>query len=118
MLARHYLQELAAENGKTITGITPEAMDALTAYSWPGNVRELRNVIERMVVLSNGEKLTVRDLPAALRGPARAATPRSGSALRDAERQMIIDALRRHKNNRTRAAGIGHSPAHVAPEIE
>ncbi len=104
LLARHYLQELAAENGKTITGITPEAMDALTAYSWPGNVRELRNVIERMVVLSNGEKLTVRDLPAALRGPARAATPRSGSALRDAERQMIIDALRRHKNNRTRAA--------------
>lgn len=104
LLARHYLQELAAENGKTITGITPEAMDALTAYSWPGNVRELRNVIERMVVLSNGEKLTVRDLPAALRGPARAAAPRSGSALRDAERQMIIDALRRHKNNRTRAA--------------
>ena len=104
LLARHYLQELAAENGKTITGITPEAMDALTAYSWPGNVRELRNVIERMVVLSNGEKLTVRDLPAALRGPARAATPRSGSALRDAERQMSIDGLRRHKNNRTRAA--------------
>lgn len=111
LLARHYLQELAAENDKKINGITPETMDALTAYSWPGNVRELRNIMERMVVLSNGEKLSVRDLPTPLRQPARMALPRPGSALRDTERQMIIAALHRHQENRTLAAKeLGISP--------
>ena len=92
-------------------------MDALVAYSWPGNVRELRNVIERMVVLGTGAKLTVRDLPAALRaaGAGKAASSRAGRVLRDAERQLIEDALRRHKDNRTAAArdlGISRRTLH------
>ena len=100
-----------------MAGITPEAMDALAAYSWPGNVRELRNVIERMVVLSAGGKLTVRDLPASLRDAAGRAGPpsRAGRALRDAERQLIEEALRRHKGHRTRAAldlGISRRTLH------
>ena len=117
LLAQHYLKTLAAENGKQEVAITPEAMDALVAYSWPGNVRELRNVIERMVVLGTGAKLTVRDLPAALRaaGAGKAASSRAGRVLRDAERQLIEDALRRHKDNRTAAArdlGISRRTLH------
>ena len=116
LLAQHYLKTLAAENGKTLKGITPEAMDALTAYAWPGNVRELRNVIERMVVLGHGDRLGVRDLPAHLRaaGPGGAGA-RPGTALRDAERQLIEEALRRHKGHRTRAArdlGISRRTLH------
>ena len=118
LLAQHYLKALAAENGKKTRSITPEAMDALAAYSWPGNVRELRNVIERMVVLGTGERLDVRDLPAAVRessaGPA-AGTAQAGRVLRDAERQLIEDALRRHKGNRTKAAqelGISRRTLH------
>ena len=118
LLAQHYLKALAAENGKKTRSITPEAMDALAAYSWPGNVRELRNVIERMVVLGTGERLDVRDLPAAVReagaGPA-AGSAQAGRVLRDAERQLIEDALRRHKGNRTKAAqelGISRRTLH------
>ena len=117
LLAQHYLKALAAENGKALKGLTPEAMDALTAYAWPGNVRELRNVIERMVVLSHGDRLGVRDLPANLRAAAGhgGAGARPGTALRDAERQLIEEALRRHKGHRTRAArdlGISRRTLH------
>ena len=117
LLARHYLKALAAENGKKGITLTPEAMDALVAYPWPGNVRELRNVIERMVVLCAGDQLTVRDLPAALRGmPGRAGpASRAGRVLRDAERQLIEEALRRHKDNKTQAAldlGISRRTLH------
>ncbi len=116
-LVQHYLKTLSEENGKKVAGITAEAMDALAAYSWPGNVRELRNVIERMVVLGSGDRLTVRDLPAALRAGDGAAggTSRAGRALRDAERQLIEEALRRHKGHRTKAAqdlGISRRTLH------
>ena len=118
LLAQHYLKSIAAENGKPVPAIAPEAMDLLAAYRWPGNVRELRNVIERMVVLGTGGKLTVRDLPAAVRGAGGGETAlasRAGRVLRDAERQLIEEALRRHKDNRTKAAqdlGISRRTLH------
>ena len=117
LLAQHYLKSLAAENGKPGLALAPEALDALAAYPWPGNVRELRNVIERMVVLGSGEKLTVRDLPPSFRlaaGRAESAA-RPGSALRDAERQLIEEALRKNKGSRTKAAqdlGISRRTLH------
>jgi len=116
LLAQHYLKSLAAENGKPGLSLAPEALDALAAYPWPGNVRELRNVIERMVVLGAGPVLTARDLPPTVRAAAAApATTRAGRVLRDAERQLILEALRRHKDNRTKAAqdlGISRRTLH------
>ena len=118
LLAQHYLKTLAEENGKKPMAISPEAMDVLQAYPWPGNVRELRNVIERMVVLGSGSRLTAADLPAAVRDGGAgglALASRSGRVLRDAERQLISDALRRHQNNRTKAAqdlGISRRTLH------
>ena len=53
-LANYFLERYAKESGKTITGITPEAMKRLMDYHWPGNVRELQNIIERGVTLSAG----------------------------------------------------------------
>ena len=114
LLAQHYLKTLAAENGKKTQSLSPEAMDVLAAYPWPGNVRELRNVIERMVVLGTGSRLEVRDLPAAVRD-AGAGGARTGRGLRDAERQLIEEALRRHQDNRTKAAqdlGISRRTLH------
>jgi DNA-binding NtrC family response regulator len=118
LLTQHYLKTLAAENGKSVPTLTAEAMDALTAYSWPGNVRELRNVIERMVVLNSTGKLNLDDVPATVRQGAhdsgRDAT-RAGRVLRDAERQLIEDALRQHRGNRTKAAqhlGISRRTLH------
>ncbi len=66
LLAGHFLAKYAAENGKTITGLSNDALARLTGYGWPGNVRELENVIERAVVLCQGNVLAAADLPATL----------------------------------------------------
>lgn len=62
VLARFLLDELEGEMGGRRLEVTPEAERALVAYSWPGNIRELRNVLERAVLLGDGEALTPRDL--------------------------------------------------------
>ncbi len=125
LLADRFLKEFAAENGKPPPTLTPEAMDALTAYAWPGNVRELRNAIERMVVLARGDRLTVRDLPPAIREsarngavgarPAGAAGSSAGFSLEETERRTIERALAAADGNRVRAAkalGISRRTLH------
>ena len=103
-------------------GITPDALNLLTAYSWPGNVRELRNTIEKMVVLGRGEKITARDIPAVVREIGRERLPGlrvasqpDGGSLADTEREKILAVLRKQKGNRTRAAielGISRRTLH------
>ncbi len=62
-LVDRFIREFAARNGGLVRGITPDALRVLEAYSWPGNVRQLRNAVEKMVVLSSGDKLGVDDVP-------------------------------------------------------
>jgi two-component system, NtrC family, response regulator AtoC len=118
LLVRHFLTDLARQNAKPLEGITPDAMDVLASYAWPGNVREIRNVVERMVVLARGNKLTVRDIPAAVKDAAHHnALPSAVNdlSLRDAEKQLIIGALKAHNGNRTQAAvqlGISRRTLH------
>jgi len=64
LLAERFLKEQCREMGKQITGFTDEALAALRRYRYPGNVRELANIIERAVVLSRRQTLTIEDLPA------------------------------------------------------
>ncbi len=112
LLAQHFLREFATENEKSIQGISADALEALAAYSWPGNVRELRTAIEHAVVLCRGTNLTVRDLPASVRaGVAGTAVTNAGALLeqrgltvREAERQLILRALKDSGGNRTLAA--------------
>jgi two-component system, NtrC family, nitrogen regulation response regulator NtrX len=66
LLARHFITQSCEENGLARREISPAALATLTQHSWPGNVRELRNVIERMVVLSEGD-LDLDDVPPELR---------------------------------------------------
>ena len=113
LLARTFLAELSRENDKPVKGFTPEAFDLLMRYHWPGNVRELRTTVEHAVVLCRGEKVTVRDLPAALRegaakGPEekdmKRVLARSDLTAKEAEREMILRALKATGGNRTDAA--------------
>jgi len=62
-LANSFLARFAAEEGKRVRSITPEAMALLTRYDWPGNVRQLENAIFRAVVLADGPELTVAEFP-------------------------------------------------------
>jgi DNA-binding NtrC family response regulator len=66
-LVTHFLNKFVAANRSPITGVSPEAMKALVAYSWPGNVRELENLIERMVVAVPHETIDLPDLPSEVR---------------------------------------------------
>ncbi len=118
LLVKSFLDEFSRENGKQVRELTPEALNMLLAYDWPGNVRELRNAVEQMVVLARGERLTVRDVPAGIRGVAdltKINVVHAGMTVEDAERQLIVQALKETDGNRTRAAqriGISRRTLH------
>jgi two-component system, NtrC family, response regulator AtoC len=67
MLITQFLSQFAALNRRQLLAVSPEAMNALTAYSWPGNVRELENAMERLVVTSQGSTIECEHLPAEIR---------------------------------------------------
>src|SRR5207342_3405760 len=64
-LLRHFLARFAAEENRTITGISGEAMTHLSQLDWPGNIRQLENTVYRAVVLSEGDQLGLHDFPPA-----------------------------------------------------
>jgi two-component system, NtrC family, nitrogen regulation response regulator NtrX len=66
LLARHFIAELSAEYGKRAKELAREVLDLLVAQPWPGNVRELRNIIERLVIMTPGDRIEARHLPASL----------------------------------------------------
>src|SRR5438034_5929379 len=72
MLAEHYMNSFRSRLRKSIDGIDPEALAAFRNYEWPGNVRELRNVIERAMILEDGDKITPKYLPRGLVADSRA----------------------------------------------
>ncbi len=118
LLVNTFLEQCSRENNKPVREITQEALNMLMAYDWPGNVRELRNTIEQMVVLARAERLTLRDVPAAIRGAAdltKISVVRMGMTVEEAERQLIVQALKEMDGNRTRAAqkiGISRRTLH------
>jgi len=114
LLAQSFLKEFAQENNKPVHDFTGDAMEALLNYAWPGNVRELRTAVEHAVVLCRGDKISARDLPPAVRGAGAAAAdpqarlvsglPRNELTVKEAEKQLIIRALKETQGNRTLAA--------------
>jgi two-component system, NtrC family, response regulator AtoC len=110
LLAKGFLNEFARENNKNVNDFTSDAFEALKTYPWPGNVRELRTAVESAVVLARGERISLRDLPASIRaGEAGEGQPGRTPAQADltvaeAEKRLIIRALRECDGNRTQAA--------------
>ena len=131
-LVARFLKEFAAKNGSPVAGIEPAALKALETYPWPGNVRQLRNAVEKMVVLASGPTLTEADLPEEI--AAGGSDERDGTAapvpdaphashvaassahtLAETEREQILAALDRCRNNKSRAAealGISRRTLH------
>ena len=109
LLAQNFLREFSKEMGKDVKDFTADALETLINYGWPGNVRELRSALERAVVLCHGDRITVRDLPGTLRAGGAAASSQPLLAQNDltveeAEKQLIIRALKEAGGNRTAAA--------------
>ena len=127
LLVEHFLKKFNERLKKQVTGVEPEALEILSAYTWPGNIRELENVMERSVLFCDAQKLRVEDLPGELRGfssgsvappPADLSTsgmplsPEGGLkehvkvAMSRLERDLVSRALKQTSGNVTHAARL------------
>jgi DNA-binding NtrC family response regulator len=112
LLAQRFLREFTEENAKHLDGFSTEAMDLLMRYTWPGNIRELRTAVEHAVVLCRSDTVQARDLPGSVRQNKGLAAERETRQLlaqdnltvEEAEKQLIIRALKDAGGNRTLAA--------------
>jgi two-component system nitrogen regulation response regulator NtrX len=117
LLVRHFMQVLSAEHGRKAREVVPDALEALARLPWPGNVRELRNILERLVIMTPGERIELQHLPATLAAslPARAPAADESSpaasgdgtllAAREAfERRYILERYRECGGNMSRTA--------------
>src|SRR4029077_10450348 len=108
LLAEYFLKTFSKAHHKPALGLTIGFFNALAAHSWPGNVRELQNVVERSLVLANGnEHLGIRDLPPDLKGlkiPDELPGGTFHAAVRSFKRELVRSALRVHSGNKLKAA--------------
>ncbi|MDH5767954.1 MAG: AAA family ATPase, partial [Nitrospirota bacterium] len=107
---KYFINKYCLEIKTSLKTISKEALDMLMSYHWKGNVRELENTIERAIILCDGEMITQEHIILSQR-----ATPMEGTlgdtakeALRIAETQRIVNALRDTKGNKSRAAEVLH----------
>jgi len=108
LLAEYFLRMFAKAHNKHARSLTPGFMSALARHSWPGNVRELQNVVERSLVLANGNQhLGVEDLPSELKGltvPEEAPSASFHEAVKSFKRELVRSALHMHAGNKLKAA--------------
>jgi len=105
LLIGHFAGRFADEAGRAAPSFTDRALGSLRAYHWPGNVRELQNVVQRLVVMSEGDTIDVADLPELMRFTSLRGTGLNRT-LAEVEREHIQHVLESVDGNKTRAAGI------------
>lgn len=111
LLLKHFLMRAAAENGRPLPEVAPDALERLLQYSWPGNVRELQNAVQRALLFCRNHRIGSADLPAKIRGVERADAPAKETyarqpTLEELERDYIHSVLSSVGGNRREAAGI------------
>ncbi len=116
LLADHFLRKFNREMKRSYRGITPEALNDLMAYHWPGNVRELRNVIERAMILCDGNMISPEGLPAAMISGIVPVSPTSTQNLREALHafenvfiRKVLNECNWNKEEAARRMGINSS---------
>jgi transcriptional regulator with GAF, ATPase, and Fis domain len=118
LLVHHFMENISKSRKKKLKGISKDIIKAFTEYDWPGNVRELENIIERMIILSEGDELTIQDLPDKIiekhhhddEDVVEPTIPEEGFSLNNAineyERLLIVRALEKADWIKNRAAKI------------
>jgi DNA-binding NtrC family response regulator len=121
LLTDHYTSAFGKRLKKQVHGIAPEVAAAFRRYHWPGNVRELRNVIERALILEDGDVITMKYIPRAVDEGSKMLTsdnhpgggisaqfrlPSSGVALEEVELSLVRQAIERSGGNQTKAAEL------------
>jgi len=105
LLARHFAEKYARELGRPVARFSDAVLESFLAYPWPGNVRELENIVQRLVIMTEGETIDVPSLPAPMRfsGPRPAGLHRT---LAEVEADHIRAVLANVGENKTLAAKI------------
>lgn len=105
LLINHFLKKFSTELNRPVPVIEDDALQVLTEYHWPGNVRELENLIQRLVIITEGDSIGIVDLPTPMKFCVR---PRKGQhrTLADVEAEHIRDVLASVGGNKTKAAQI------------
>lgn len=123
-LVHHFLQRFSRKYARS-RHLTPETMEFLFNYSWPGNVRELENIIERIVVITEGTTVTTADLPAELRpGDRKNLKVRVNGiiplrvATESVEEQLVMKAMNRYKNTYKAAEALGVNQSTVVRKMQ
>ena len=112
LLAQHFVDRYAAQAGKRVTGLSPDAAERLLAYVWPGNVRELENCIERAIALTRHETIGLDDLPEKIRGFQRSHVlvagddPSELAPLEEVERRYVLRVMEAVGGSKTLAARV------------
>jgi len=103
LIAKEFLRRYGTEHGKRGLAFAPDALRALNLHLWPGNVRELQNRVQRSVIMAEGKRVTAGDLE--LTDALEGLPPQTLKEAREnAEREIVQDALRRHRGKITAAA--------------
>jgi two-component system response regulator AtoC len=112
-LAQHFVETFSKEFRRPVQSLSASAQAVLMAYAWPGNVRELRNLVERAVLLSEGDLLQPADFESLHTSPmpnggaeGEFSLPARGVQLEEVERSLVVQALDRAGGNQTRAAAL------------
>ena len=107
LLTDYFVEKHSRANQKNVRRISTPAIDMLTRYHWPGNVRELENCIERAVLLTNDDVVHGHHLPPSLQTAEASGTEMKSTlqeTLEGVERELITEALKDSRGNRTKAA--------------
>src|ERR1700722_3611450 len=107
LLASYFAAKFSQRSNRAVLGVSPHARPYLTNYDWPGNVRELENAIERAVVLGSSDMILPEDLPEAVLEKAESAGATMTAfhdALREAKKQLILNAFEQAQGSYTEAA--------------
>jgi Nif-specific regulatory protein len=104
LLVEHFAVRSARDLGVAVPKVGDDVKAILTAHDWPGNVRELQNIVERAVLMCDGQELLRGHLPPEIAGADRSPQTGTESSLWDYERAMIVNALNQHAWNQSAAA--------------
>jgi len=120
LLADHFLQKYNTIHGKNVKRISTPAINMMMAYHWPGNVRELENCIERALLTTTDDVIHGYSLPPSLQTSEETNTaliPQDGANLKvmveSYERELIVDALKKHRGNAAAAARFLHTTQRI-----
>jgi len=108
-LINEFLKIFNDRNNKEVKGFSPECLEVLRKYHWPGNIRELKNLVERTVILCEGDTIALKHFPKHIFTATQKESGESielGRELHEIEKDVIFKTLKMTRNNKTKAAQI------------